>query len=121
MVLAGDEARILGEKGVGFFFRFPEEFEAEGLKAEFLHAREILGGALGLGVEDGVAAADVGDEGVRLADAVAEVELMAIAGAAAGAVVFSVRERVGEDAVLHVEHGHVLVDDGFEEARIDAG
>jgi hypothetical protein len=75
---------------------------------------EVVGGGLGLGVEDGVAAADVGDEGVGLADAVAEVELVVVAGAAAGAVVFSVGECVGEDAVLHVEHGHVLVDDRFE-------
>ena len=76
---------------------------------------------MGLGVEDGVAAADVGDERVRLADAVAEVELMVVAGAAARAVIFSVREGVGEDAVLHVEHGHVLVNDHFEKIGVDAG
>jgi len=49
-----------------------------------------VGGALGLGVEDGVAAADVGDQGVHLADAIAEVELVVVAGAAAVSVVFSV-------------------------------
>ena len=74
-----------------------------------------------LGIEDSVAAADIGDERMRLADAVAQVELVVVAGAAAGAVVFSVGQRVGEDAVLHVEHGHVLVDDHFEKCGIDAG
>jgi hypothetical protein len=68
---------------------FAEEFEAEVFQAEVAHLGEVGGGGLGLGVEDGVAAADIGDEGVGLADAVAEIDLVAVAGAAAVAVVFS--------------------------------
>ena len=89
-IFAREEAGISGEEGVGFFFGFPQQFETEGLQAEFFHAGDVFGGALGLGVEDGVAAADIGDQRMRLADAVAEVELVVVTGAAAVSVVFSV-------------------------------
>jgi len=55
-----------------------------------------------------------------LADAVAQIELMMIARPAAGAIVFSIRKRVGKDAMLHVEHGHVLVDHDLEKCWIDS-
>ena len=39
-----------------------------------VHLRDELGGGLGLGVEEGVAAADVGEEGVAFAGAVGEID-----------------------------------------------
>ena len=73
-----------------------------------------FGGALRDGVEERVAAADVGGEAVLHADAVAELDLVDVAGAAAVGFVRAGREDGAEHAVLHVKHRHVLVDDDFE-------
>ena len=124
---SGEEVGVAVEKARGFGGVFAEEFDAEMADAELLQVGEILGGGLGFGVEEGVAAADVGDKRVRFpvasvccAAGVDEVDFVFFAGAAAVVEIFSVGEGVGEDAVLHVEHGHVLMEDGFEFGGIEA-
>ena len=88
---------------------------AHELDAEPAHAaREQLGHearrALGLGVEHGVAAADVDDHRMHEADAIAQRDLVALARATAGAEVAAVRQQVRVDAVLGVERRDVVVD-----------
>ena len=53
-----------------------------------------------------------------LAVAALEFDRMCVAGAAAVAVVLAGAQRVGEHAVFHVKHRHVLVRDGLEPRRI---
>ncbi len=55
-----------------------------------------------------------------LAHTVAEAELVGLAGAAAVVEVFALGERGGEDAMLRMEHGHVLVNDSFVNTGIGA-
>jgi hypothetical protein len=62
------------------------------------------------GVEDGVAATNIGPDGMGLANAVADGDPVAVTGAATGEVVFALGEKGGEDTVLHVKHGNVLVE-----------
>lgn len=113
-LFSGDGAGVAIEESFDFARVFAEEFDAEVAEAEFQHAGDVFGGGLSHRVVEGIAAADVGEEGVKFATTVAEFDLMMFAGAAAIAVVLAVREGGGEDAVFHVEHGHVLVDDLLE-------
>ena len=64
---------------------------------------------LGAAVDDGIPAADVGENGVGDTDTVLYRDFMTITGAAAISVVFALGQECGEDAVLHVEEGHVLM------------
>ncbi len=118
---AGEQAGIMGEEFLGLTWGFAEELDAEIADAGGEHVGDELGGGLGLGVEEGVAAADVGEEGVAFAGAVEEIHGMFFTGAAAGAEIGAVRESVGEDAVFHMEHWHVLMDDAFKAGGIEAG
>ncbi len=100
-----------------------QEFDAEVAQAHGPHLGDELRGGLGEGVVERVAAADVGNKRMGEAHAAArfaEVDAVGVAGAAAVAEVFAVGEHVGEDAVLHVEHGHVLMDDGLEAGGVAA-
>ncbi len=83
--------------------------------------RHDLGRALRHGVEQRVAAADVGRERMLHADAVAELDVVRVAGPAAVGLVRARRKDRAEDAVLHVKHRHVLVDDDFEPLRRHGG
>lgn len=68
---------------------------------------------MGASVEEGVAATDVSGEAVKLSYSVAEVDGVGFARLAA---VFDAGARThegAEDAVLHVEEGHVLVEGEF--------
>ena len=127
LFLAGEEAGVAVEQQGGLGGVFPKKFDAKMADAEPLQVGKIFGGGLGFGVEKRVAATDVGDEGMRFAFAptggaagIEEIDLVLFAGAAAVVEVFAVGEGVGEDAVLHVKHGHVLVEDGFEFRGIEA-
>ena len=82
--------------------------------AQFAASRHVLGPGLGERVEDGVAATGVGFEGMLRADAVAELDLVLVAGTAAIGVIRAVGKERAEDAVLHVKHGHVLVNGDFK-------
>ena len=57
---------------------------------------------------------------MRLADAVAEIDLMRIARPSAIPKILAVAQRVREHAMLHVKHRHVLMDDGFKTGRREA-
>lgn len=81
---------------------------------EFEEAVGVFGPGLGAVIVEGVATASVGLEREVGADAVAEVDGVFIARAAAVAVVFAGGKEGAEDAMLHVEEGHVLVKGDFE-------
>lgn len=93
---------------------FVDEFEAEVADADLEPEREVGGGVLGFGAEDGVAAAGVGEDGVVAALFVGEGHFVFFAGAAAIEIGSSRGEEAAEDAMLGVEDGEVLVGDGFE-------
>jgi hypothetical protein len=61
------------------------------------------------GVKDGVATTDVCPDRVSFADPVANGDPVAVTGTAAGEMVFTLGKEGGENAVLHVKHGDVLV------------
>ena len=73
--------------------------------------REELHRALRTRVEHGVAAADVGLDGMVHAGAIAQRDLVAIARATARAVVASLGEQRRDHAVLHVKQRHRVVED----------
>ena len=105
---------VARDRAHDFVGTFVDELDAEAAGAEFEEAGDVVGAGLGAVVVNGVAAAGVGFEGEFGADAVAEGDAVGVAGAAAVAVVFALREKRAEDAVLHVKHGHVLVDGDVE-------
>ena len=91
----------------------------EKLNAEVPHSRRLQGGnrlgrALRHGVEERVATAHVGREGMRHPDPIAEFDQMLVAGTATVVLIRSGRKHGAEDTVLHVEHRHVLVDDNLQ-------
>ena len=94
--------RLLG----GFIQQFDPEFSQPG----FEKTRQVGNPGLGAGIEDGIAATDIGPDGVGFADAVADGDAVAVAGAATGEVVFSLGKKGGEDAVLHMKHRNVLME-----------
>lgn len=91
-----------------------DEFEAEVVDAGVLPGVEVGGGVLGLGTEDGVAAADVGNDGMAAALLVFEGDLVLFAGAATIEVAGALGEEAAEDAVFGVEDREVLVGDDFD-------
>ena len=72
--------------------------------------RKIPGTRLGDRIEEGIAASDIGSEGVLHSDTIPEMDTVAVAGSTAVGVILALGEEGGKDAVLHVKHGHVLVD-----------
>jgi len=81
--VAGQDALVCVNYPVSFLGIFLEELDAEGAEAGGEEAGEELGAGLGGCVVEGVAAADVNAERVLDADAVAEVDTVFLAGAAA--------------------------------------
>ena len=77
----------------------------------------MLRAGLGQGVEDRVAAADVGLHRVLRPDAVAQFQIVFVTRAAAVGVIRAIGQECAEDAVLHVEHRHVLMDRDLEPLR----
>ena len=77
----------------------------------------VFGAGLRQGVEHRVAAAGVGLDRVLRAHAVAQLHVVPVAGPAAVGVVGARGEERAEHAVLHVKHGHVLVDGDLEPLR----
>ena len=95
---------------LGFVFGLIEEFEVVVGESGFAKLGVVGGAGLSAAVEEGVAAVDVGVEAVELADAVAEVGFVFFAGAAAVFIRSSFTHEGAEDAVLHVEERHVLME-----------
>jgi len=98
-----------------------EELNAKVADAPLEQFGDDFGGGLGDCVEESVAAAHVGGEGMFHAEAVAQLDLVGVTGATAIRFVRAGRQNRAEDAVLHMEHGHVLVDDDFEPSGWDGG
>ena len=114
---AAEEALVLRDRADDLVGGFVDELDAEAAGAEGEEAVEVFGAGLGAVVVDSVAAAGVGLEREFGAGAVLEADLVFFAGAAAVVVVFAGGEEGAEDAVLHVKHGHVLMDGEVEPRR----
>ena len=71
-------------------------------------------------VEKRIPTADVGLERMLDLQAVAELDVVCVARTAAVGLVGARGKDRAEDAVLHVKHGHVLVDDDFQRGQIQA-
>lgn len=80
-----------------------QELDAIVADADLFHPRDVLGGGLGDAVVNHFAAADVGDQRVGGAGAVAQVDPVAVARPAAVAVVLAAAQRVAEDAVFQLK------------------
>ena len=72
---------------------------------------------MGPGVKNGVAATDVGPDGVGFSHAIPYGDPVAVARPTAGEVVFSLRKEGGKDAMLHVKHRDVLVEGELKPVR----
>lgn len=119
--LVGEELLVGGKDFGGLGFVFFEEFDAVAAKAGGVELGVEVGSGLGLVVEEGVATADVGFQGVVDAHAVAEGDAVFFTGATAVGEVGAGGEESGEGAVLHVKHGHVLVEGDLEPGRVGGG
>ena len=69
---------------------------------------------MGAGDKHGVAATNIGPNGMRFSDAIADGDSVMVAGTAAGEVVFALGQKSREDAVFHMKHRDVLVKGEFE-------
>ena len=97
--------------------RFVEEFNSESTESGIQKVLEMGNPGLGACIKDGIAATDVGSDGVRFTHAVAHCDTVVIAGATASEVVFSLRQESGKYAMLHMEHGNVLMQGAFKPRR----
>ena len=75
---------------------------------------QVRGAGLGARVKHSIAATDIGPNGMRLSNAVADGDSVMVAGTATGEVVFALGKKSSEDAVFHMKHGDVLVKGEFE-------
>ena len=107
--MAGDGLPVSPKQLHGFLRCFVEELDAEAAESGSQQALEMRHPRLRTGVENGVAATDIGPDGVGFTDAIADGDAVAVARATAGEVVFALRKKGGEDAVLHVKHRDMLV------------
>ena len=69
---------------------------------------------LGACMKDGVAATNIGTDGMGFADSITSGYSMAITRTTAGEVVFAFGQKSGKDAVFHMKHGNVLVEGEFK-------
>ena len=105
------------EQADGFFRRFIQQLQTEVAQACGKKLGKVRGAGLGAGVKDGVATTDIGPNGMRFADAIADGDSVMVAGTATGEMVFALGQKSGEDAVFHMKHGDVLMEGEFEPRR----
>ena len=110
LAFAGKEGLVGADDPAGVFGVFFEEFEAELAESGGFQLGEEFGAGLRDCVEEGIAAADVGAQGVFHSDAVAQAHPMLFARSPAIGEIPAIGHERGEYAVLHVKHGHVLMD-----------
>jgi len=106
----GEKILVCEYGGQGGDAVFVQEFNAIISQSSGEETLEKTGTGLGATVEERVAAADIGLEAVELADAIAEVDDVLFARSATVLVGGAAAEEGAEDAVLHMKHGHVLVE-----------
>ena len=91
-----------------------QELDAQVPRTVLNEPGQELGGGLGHGVEEGIAAADVGLERVEHAHPVAQLDVVMVARTAAVRLVGARGEEGTVDAMLHVKHGNLLMDHDLE-------
>ena len=115
--MAGGRLPVSPKELHGLLRCFAEELDAEAAESGSQKAFEMRHPRLRTGVENGVAATDIGPDGVGFTDAIANGDAVAVARSTTGEVVFSLRKKGGEDAVLHVKHWDVLVEGELKPVR----
>src|SRR6188508_864143 len=118
---ACDQRAVGGEHAGGDRAALAYQLDAEAADAMGDEAGNQRGGALGLGVEDGVSTSHVDQYGMDQADAIAKGDAVLFARAATAAVVAAGRQKMGVDAVLGVKGGNVMVNRDGEAASRNRG
>ena len=107
--LPAEECGVGAEDGCGFLGRFLEQLDAEVSQTCGTEFRKVAGTGLGDGIEEGVAAADIGAERMLHPNAITQMDAVCLARASAVGMILALREEGSKDAVLHMKHRHVLV------------
>ena len=68
-------------------------------------------------VEKGIATSDVGGERVKLPDTIPKLHLVLVTGSSAIGEISPLGQKGAEDTMLHMKHGHVLMQGDFEPVR----
>ena len=102
--------------GVGGFV---DKFEAVVGNAAVAHLVEMTGGDLRFGTENGVAAADIGHDGMAATLRVAQGDFVFFAGVTAILIAGTGGEKAAEDTVLGVENGQMVIGDDFKVLAAD--
>ena len=110
----GEEVMVGVDGGDGSVVGFIEELDAVVAQAGGEELLEEAGTGLGATVEEGVAAANIGLEAVKLADAVFQMNDVLFARATAVFVGGAGAEEGAEHAMLHMKHWHVLMEGEFQ-------
>ena len=106
----GEQVTVGLDDELRFLSAFLEQFDSESSKARLEEVVEKGSSGLRCGVKKCVAASDVRSERMLHADAILQVHAMLLAWASAVGVVRAAGKKRGEDAMLHVKHGHVVMD-----------
>src|SRR6266478_291793 len=91
-------------------------------QAEMSHTKRqepcyVVGAGLCSGIENGIAAADIGLDWMIRPDAIAEPNVMFVTRPAAIGKICAVGQEGAENAMLHMKHRHVLMDGYLEPIR----
>ena len=105
------------EQSDGLFRRFIQQLKAEVAQACGKELGQVRGAGLGARVKHGVAATDIGPNGMRFSDAVTDGNSVMVAWTATGEMVFAFGQKSGEDAVFHMKHRDVLMESELETGR----
>ena len=107
----GDETELVS--------RFMHKFQAEVVDVGGAPNLEMSAGLLGFSAKDGVATADVGDDGVLAALLVLQRDAVLFARPSTVKMGGALGEETAEDAVFGVEDGQMLIGDGFNAVGTD--
>ena len=117
---AGEEVRERPADAGNLIRRLVDKLDPEMPDSRREPFRQMQARFLRFGAKDGVAAADVGHHRMRAAVGNPAARPGVFARAAAIAIAGAGGKEAAEDAVFGVEHGQVLVGDGFQVLRTDA-
>lgn len=106
---AMEEQMILPEDGFHLVRTFVQEFDPEGRRACLNEGTEVIRAGLRAAVEDRVSASGIRLNGMFHSDPVPEGKFRRVAGATAVPEILAFGKKCAEQAMLHVEHWHVLM------------
>ena len=93
---------------------FLHEFEADVLDAGIQPTRQMFARFLGFAAKDGIATADIGDDGVLATVAVTQRHLVGFTWAATVFVTRPIGQKATKDTVLGMKDGQMMIGDDFD-------